>query len=249
MNFITKLPKTTTGFDTIWVIVDRLTKSAHFLSIKETGQMEKLAKFYLKEVVLRHGVPVSIISNRDSRFTSRFFQSLQKALGTQLDMSTAYHPQTDSDRQSVVSIFRAYSLSRYFCYFPLRYPDTLPYVYTKGHSTPRFSTLPPSLSFYPTSRRTARMSVIPVIDPDLVERARIAAFNLDDYQDDPESPPPSPLSPICHLPEDDCRSRPHQEGKGSNYCPTLRDRGWRDFCVCCCNILRRDSLDCVHDMP
>ncbi|GJT54457.1 hypothetical protein Tco_0989511 [Tanacetum coccineum] len=78
--------------------------------------------------------------------------------------------------------------------FP-RYPDTLPYVYTRGHSTLRFSTLPPPLSSYPTSRRTARMSVIPVIEPDLAERARIAAFNLDDYQDDPESPPPSPLSP------------------------------------------------------
>ncbi|GJU35707.1 hypothetical protein Tco_1184061 [Tanacetum coccineum] len=78
--------------------------------------------------------------------------------------------------------------------FP-RYPDILPYVYTRGHSTLRFSTLLPSLSFYPTSRRTARMSVIPVIEPDLAERARIAAFNLDDYQDDPDSPPPSPLSP------------------------------------------------------
>ncbi|GJU10176.1 putative reverse transcriptase domain-containing protein, partial [Tanacetum coccineum] len=78
--------------------------------------------------------------------------------------------------------------------FP-RYPDTLPYVYTRGHSTPRFSTLPPPLSSYPTSRCTARMSVIPVIELDLAEQARIAAFNLDDYQDDPESPPPSPLSP------------------------------------------------------
>ncbi|GJS53003.1 hypothetical protein Tco_0626365 [Tanacetum coccineum] len=78
--------------------------------------------------------------------------------------------------------------------FP-KYPDTLPYVYTRGHSTPRISTLPPLLSSYPTSRRTARMSVIPIIEPDLAERARIAAFNLDDYQDDPESPPSSPLSP------------------------------------------------------
>ncbi|GKA04467.1 hypothetical protein Tco_0683587 [Tanacetum coccineum] len=95
MDFITKLPKTAAGFDTIWVIVDRLTKSAHFLPIKETDQMEKLARLYVKEVVSRHGVPVSIISDRDSRFTSRFWQSLQKSLGTQLDMSTAYHPQTD----------------------------------------------------------------------------------------------------------------------------------------------------------
>ncbi|GKC82477.1 hypothetical protein Tco_1138194 [Tanacetum coccineum] len=82
--------------------VDRLTKSAHFLPIKETDQMEKLAKLYLKEVVSRHGVPVSIISDRDSRFTSRFWQSLQKALGTQLDMSTAYHPQTDGQSKRTI---------------------------------------------------------------------------------------------------------------------------------------------------
>nr|GEW68766.1 reverse transcriptase domain-containing protein [Tanacetum cinerariifolium] len=77
----------------------------------------------------------------------------------------------------------------------LKYPDTLPYVYTRCHSTMIFSTLSPPLSSYPTRRRTARMSVIPVIEPDLTERARIAAFNLDDNQDNPESPAPSPLSP------------------------------------------------------
>ncbi|GJQ89948.1 putative reverse transcriptase domain-containing protein [Tanacetum coccineum] len=93
MDFITKLPKTSSGYDTIWVIVDRLTKSVHFLPMKETDTMERLTRLYLKEVVSRHGVPVSIISDRDSRFTSRFWQSLQKALGTRLDMSTAYHLQ------------------------------------------------------------------------------------------------------------------------------------------------------------
>ncbi|GJV97875.1 reverse transcriptase domain-containing protein [Tanacetum coccineum] len=92
MDFVTKLPKTSRGQDTIWVIVDRLTKSAHFLPMKETDSMEKLTRLYLKEVVLRHVVPVSIISDRDSRFTSHIWQSLQKDLGTQLDMSTAYHP-------------------------------------------------------------------------------------------------------------------------------------------------------------
>ncbi|GJT27086.1 putative reverse transcriptase domain-containing protein [Tanacetum coccineum] len=95
MDFVTKLPKTSTGQDAIWVIVDRLTKSAHFLPMKETALMEKLTRQYLKEVVSRHGVSVSIISDRDSKFTSHFWQSLNKALGTQLDMSTAYHPQTD----------------------------------------------------------------------------------------------------------------------------------------------------------
>ena len=102
MDFITKLPKTTTGYDTIWVIVDRLTKSAHFLPIKETDEMNTLAQIYLKEIVSRHGVPISIISDRDSRFTSHFWKSLQKALGTKLDMSTAYHPQTDGQSERTI---------------------------------------------------------------------------------------------------------------------------------------------------
>ncbi|GJY31110.1 putative reverse transcriptase domain-containing protein [Tanacetum coccineum] len=69
MDFVTKLPKTSTGQDTVWVIVDRLTKSAHFLPMKENDSMEKLTRLYLKEVVSKHGVPVSIISDRDGRFT------------------------------------------------------------------------------------------------------------------------------------------------------------------------------------
>ncbi|GJZ72248.1 putative reverse transcriptase domain-containing protein [Tanacetum coccineum] len=102
MDFVTKLPKTTSGQDTIWVIVDRLTKSAHFLPMKETDSMEKLTRQYLKEVVSRHGVPVSIISDRDSKFTSHFWKSLNEALGTQLDMSTAYHPQTDGQSERTI---------------------------------------------------------------------------------------------------------------------------------------------------
>ncbi|GJS50547.1 putative reverse transcriptase domain-containing protein [Tanacetum coccineum] len=102
MDFVTKLPKTATDQDTIWVIVDRLTKSAHFLLIREDDSMEKLTRQYLKEVVSRHGVPVSIISDRDSRFTSHFWQSLQKALGTRLDMSTDYHPQTDGQSERTI---------------------------------------------------------------------------------------------------------------------------------------------------
>ncbi|GJU82713.1 putative reverse transcriptase domain-containing protein [Tanacetum coccineum] len=85
MDFVTKLPKTSTGQDTIWVIVDRLTKSAHFLPMKETDSMEKLTRQYLKEVVSRHRVLVSIISDQDSKFTSYFWKSLNEALSTQLD--------------------------------------------------------------------------------------------------------------------------------------------------------------------
>nr|GEY41668.1 hypothetical protein [Tanacetum cinerariifolium] len=82
MDFIVCLSRTSSGYDSIWVIVDRLTKSAHFLPVKTTDIMEKLTQLYLKEVVCRHGVPISIISDRDSKFTSRFWWSLQEALGT-----------------------------------------------------------------------------------------------------------------------------------------------------------------------
>ncbi|GJW31406.1 putative reverse transcriptase domain-containing protein [Tanacetum coccineum] len=98
VDFVTKLPRTSSGHDTIWVIVDRLTKSAHFLPMREDYKMDSLARLYLNEIVARHGVSISIISDRDSRFTSRFWQSMQEALGTRLDMSTAYHPQTDGQK-------------------------------------------------------------------------------------------------------------------------------------------------------
>ncbi|GKE22073.1 putative reverse transcriptase domain-containing protein [Tanacetum coccineum] len=102
MDFVTKLPKTSTGQDTIWLIVDRLIKSTYFFPMKETDSMEKLTRQYSKEVVSRHGVSVSIISDQDSKFTSHFWQSLNKALGTQLDMSTAYHPQTDGQSERTI---------------------------------------------------------------------------------------------------------------------------------------------------
>ncbi|GJY67704.1 putative reverse transcriptase domain-containing protein [Tanacetum coccineum] len=102
MDFMTKLPRTSSGLATIWVIVGRLTKSAYFLPMREDYKMEKLARLYLNEIVARHGVPISIISDRDSRFTSRFWQSMQEALRTRLDMSTAYHPQTDGQSERTI---------------------------------------------------------------------------------------------------------------------------------------------------
>nr|GFA09502.1 putative reverse transcriptase domain-containing protein [Tanacetum cinerariifolium] len=88
--------------DTIWVIIDRLTNSAHFLPIPEDYKMHRLAILYLNEIFARHGVSISIISDRDSRFTSRFWKSMQEALGTHLDMSTAYHPQTDAQSKRTI---------------------------------------------------------------------------------------------------------------------------------------------------
>nr|GEY93873.1 reverse transcriptase domain-containing protein [Tanacetum cinerariifolium] len=102
MDFIMKLHKTSSGHEAIWVIFDRLTNSAHFISTRETESMETLTRLYIKEIVLRHGVPISIISVCDSHFTSRFWQSLHNALGTQLDMSTTYHPETDGQSERTI---------------------------------------------------------------------------------------------------------------------------------------------------
>nr|GEU52994.1 putative reverse transcriptase domain-containing protein [Tanacetum cinerariifolium] len=87
MDFVTKMPRTSSGHNTIWVVVDRLTKSAYFLPMRDDYKMDRLARLYLNEIVAKHGVPISIISDRDSRFMSRFWQSMQEALGTRLDMS------------------------------------------------------------------------------------------------------------------------------------------------------------------
>ncbi|GKA97202.1 putative nucleotidyltransferase, ribonuclease H, partial [Tanacetum coccineum] len=102
MDLITKLPRSRSGHDAIWVIVDRLTKSAHFLAIREDFITEKLVRLYIDEIVARHGVPLSIISDRDGRFTSHFWKTIQKALGTRLDLSTAYHPQTDGKSERTI---------------------------------------------------------------------------------------------------------------------------------------------------
>ncbi|GKE83153.1 putative reverse transcriptase domain-containing protein, partial [Tanacetum coccineum] len=102
MDFITKLPKSSHGFNTIWVIMDRLTKSAHFLPIRENDPLDKLARLYLNMIVSRHGLPVSIIYDRDGRFTSNFWRSFQKALGTDLSMSTGYHPEPDGQSERTI---------------------------------------------------------------------------------------------------------------------------------------------------
>nr|GEY01502.1 hypothetical protein [Tanacetum cinerariifolium] len=106
MDFITKLLKLTQGFDTIWVIVDRLTKSAHFLPIRENDPLDKLARLYLNRIVARHGIPVSIICDRDGRFTPNFWKSFQKALGTEISMSTAYHPETDGQSERTIQTLK-----------------------------------------------------------------------------------------------------------------------------------------------
>ncbi|GFY88890.1 hypothetical protein Acr_06g0008300 [Actinidia rufa] len=104
MDFVTGLLNSSRGHDAIWVVVDRLTKIAHFLPIQVTDSIEVLSRLYIQEIVRLHGVPVSIVSDRDPRFTARFWQGLQSALGTSLLLSTAYHPQTDGQSERTIQI-------------------------------------------------------------------------------------------------------------------------------------------------
>nr|ABA94346.1 retrotransposon protein, putative, Ty3-gypsy subclass [Oryza sativa Japonica Group] len=104
MDFITGLPRTSSGHDSIWVVVDRLTKVAHFIPVHTTYTGKRLAELYLSRIMCLHGVPKKIVSDRGSQFTSKFWQKLQEELGTRLNFSTAYHPQTDGQTERVNQI-------------------------------------------------------------------------------------------------------------------------------------------------
>ena len=104
MDFVVGLPLTRRKHDSIWVVVDRLSKSAHLLPVRTEYSLDKLADLYIKEIVRLHEIPISIISDRDLRFTSRFWGKLQESLGTRLNFSTTFHPQTDGQSERVIQI-------------------------------------------------------------------------------------------------------------------------------------------------
>ena len=104
MDFITGLPRTRSGYDSIWVVVDHLTKVAHFIPVKTTYTSAKLAKIYMNRIVFLHGIPKSIVSDRGTQFTSHFWRQMHESLGTRLEFSTAFHPQTDGQTERVNQI-------------------------------------------------------------------------------------------------------------------------------------------------
>ena len=112
MDLITQLPRTRTGYDAIFVVVDKYSKMIHCIPTTTTVTAPQLANLFFREIVRHHGLPTSIISDRDPRFTSSFWSELWKRLGTKLAMSTAYHPQTDGQTESanrtIEDILRAY---------------------------------------------------------------------------------------------------------------------------------------------
>ena len=102
MDFLTHLPRISRGHDAVWVIVNRLTKSAHFFVLWMTFTLEEFYQLYIREIVWLHGVLVFIVSDRDLRFTTHFLKSSQRFMGTQLMMSTAFHPQTDGQSKRII---------------------------------------------------------------------------------------------------------------------------------------------------
>jgi hypothetical protein len=104
MDFIVGLPNTSRHHDSIWVIVDRLTKTAHFLPVHSTHKTEKYVEIYIDQLVRLHGIPMTIVSDRGAPFVARFWEQLQKSLGTTMIRSSAYHPQTDGQTEMVNQI-------------------------------------------------------------------------------------------------------------------------------------------------
>ena len=104
MDFVSGFPLTQRKHDSVWVIVDKLTKSAHFLPVRLDYSMDRLAELYVNEIVRLHGIPLSIVSDCDPRFTSRFWKELQSAMGTRLNFSTAFHPQTDGQSERLIQV-------------------------------------------------------------------------------------------------------------------------------------------------
>ena len=104
MDFVSGFPLTQRKHDTVWVIVDRFTKSAHFLPIRLHYSMDLLAELYMSEIVRLHGILLSIVFNHNPRFASRFWKELQSAFGTRLNFSTAFHPQTDGQSERVIRV-------------------------------------------------------------------------------------------------------------------------------------------------
>ena len=134
-GFVTELPRGKKGNDAIWVVVDRLIKSVLFLPMKMTDSVDKLTKLCVNEVIRLHGVPVSIISDRDPRFTLRLWPSLQRALRTKLNLSTTFHPQTDGQSGRTIQTLEDL-LGSYVLEFRGNWEDLLPLVeftYNNSH--------------------------------------------------------------------------------------------------------------------
>ena len=106
MDFVVGLPQTQRSYDSLWVVVDMLTKSTRFITIKSTYSTDDYSRILIDEIVCRHGIPLSIISNQGAQFTSRFWRSFQKGLGTKVKLSTTFHAQTDGQVERTIQTLK-----------------------------------------------------------------------------------------------------------------------------------------------
>ena len=137
MDFVVGLPKTSKGYDSIWVIVDQLTKTAHFLPVKVKYLVVTYGELYIARILSLHGVPKTIVSDRGPQFVSKFWEELHKSLGTKLLHSSAYHPQTSGQTERVNQILED-MLRAYVLEFPQKWDDCLPLAeFSYNNSLPR----------------------------------------------------------------------------------------------------------------
>ena len=113
MDFITALPKVTGNFDSIFVVTDKLTKIIHLISTRTTASASDIAQLFVKEIVRLHGIPARIISDRDAKFTSKFWTAMFQSIGTRLNLSLAYHPETDGQTERVNQVIE--DMLRSYC--------------------------------------------------------------------------------------------------------------------------------------
>jgi hypothetical protein len=185
MDFITGLPKSSRGNDSIWVVIDRLTKVAHFIPVKTTYQGPKLAELYISRIVSLHGTPKSIVSDRGSQFTSRFWQKVHEGLGTRLNFSTAYHPQTDGQTERVNQILED-MLRACVLEYGSKWEDCLPYAeFSYNNSYQASLQMAPFEALYGRKCRTplnwSEVGDSQVFGPDVLREAEEKVHKIREY--------------------------------------------------------------------
>ncbi|KAK1660398.1 hypothetical protein QYE76_048557 [Lolium multiflorum] len=185
MDFITGLPKSSKGNDSIWVVVDRLTKVAHFIPVKTTYQGPRLAELYISRIVSLHGTPKSIVSDRGSQFTSRFWQKVHEGLGTRLNFSTAYHPQTDGQTERVNQILED-MLRACVLEYGSKWEDCLPYAeFSYNNSYQASLQMAPFEALYGRKCRTplnwSEVGESQVFGPDILREAEEKVHKIREY--------------------------------------------------------------------
>ena len=186
MDFIVGLPRTQRGYDSIWLIVDRLTKVAHFLPVRTTYTGPQLVALYMERIVCLHGVPKKFVSNRGTQFTSHFWQQVHSSLGTKLNFSTTYHPQTDGQTEMINQILedmlRACALQ-----YGTSWDKSLPYAeFSYNNSYQKSLNMAPFEALYGRKCRTPlfwnQMGETQVFGPDVLrdaeEQVRMTRDNL-----------------------------------------------------------------------